>query len=821
VTLTPLYSCRHLFISTALLLLYTGGIQAQSTIITTIAGTGYHGTTGDNSPATCAGVPYPECTAVDLAGNVYITTSNNVRKVDAATGIITSVAGSDYPGYTGDGGPAVNARMGFPFGVCVDASGNLYITDYSKHCVRKVTAATGIITTLAGNGSPGYSGDGGPATSALLQQPQGIAIDSKGNLYIADFLNSRVRKIDAATGIISTIAGTGGNSASTGDGGPAAIAETPYPSYVCVDKADNIYEVEVNNTVTSRVRKIDAVTGIITTVAGNGAYAYGGDNGPAVSASLLGPTDVCVDGNGNLYIDEYDDSRIRKVDAITGIITTIAGTGTNGFGGDGRPPAQAQLYYPTGICADGAGSLYIADFFNQRIRKIYSGAAIAYPYASVSITADNSSICTGSTINFTATVTNDGPTPTYEWQKNGAPVGTNSPLFSSNTLVDGDIIVCGIPAYATTCGAPTLHMSNSIVVHAGPPVTPAVLISADATQVCTGTPVNFTAVATNGGIAPTYQWLLNGSATGSGPTYTSSTLQNGDFISCLLQADVTTPCLLAPGAVSNSISMLVKTVPAPSIQITASPGAVCEGDPVTYQAIAGNAGDMPSYQWLVNGNPVGDGLAEYVNSHPANGDQVSCRMIPSETECPLSLGIVSNILSQMVYPLPVIQFDPPSDSITAGQQVRIHATLSGATIQSYEWSPAGSLADPSSLTPLTLPLQVTTVFQLQAIGMGGCQASKNIIVKVLGKFNMPSAFTPNGDGKNDVFRVPPRTLFTLRELAVYDRWGARVFSTTDIGQGWDGTYSGHPSPAGVYVYTISGAEGGKAVLLTGTVLLIR
>lgn len=802
----------------ALLLVGIGSIRAQNTIITTIAGTGYHGETGDNSPATCAGVPYPECTAVDLAGNVYITTGNNVRKVDALTGIITSVAGSYNPGYSGDGGPAVNARMTFPFGVCVDASGNLYITDYSNHCVRKVTAATGIITTLAGNGSPGFGGDGGPATSAQLQQPQGITIDSKGNLYIADFLNNRVRKIDAVTGIISTVAGTGGGSASTGEGGPAVNAETPHPSYVCVDKADNIYEVEG---AAYRVRKIDAVTGIITTVAGNGTYAYSGDNGPAGNASLFDPTDICVDGSGNLYIDEYDDSRIRKVDAVTGIITTIAGTGTNGFSGDGGPPLQAQLYYPTGICVDGAGSLYIADNFNQRIRKIYTGAAIAYPYASVSISADNSNICTGSTINFTATVTNNGPSATYEWQKNGVPVGTNSPFFSSNTLVDGDIIVCGIPAYATSCSAPTLHMSKSIVVHAGPPVTPTVLISADATQVCTGTPVNFTAVAINGGTAPTYQWLLNGSATGSGPNYTSSTLQNGDVISCLLQADVTTPCLLAPGAVSNSISMLVKTVPAPSIQITASPGAGCEGDPVTYQAIAGNAGNMPSYQWLVNGDPVGNGLAEYVNSHPANGDQVSCRMIPSETECPLPLGIVSNMLSQVVYPLPVIQFDPPSDSITAGQQAQLHATLSGTTIQSYEWSPAGSLADPSSLTPLTVPLQVTTVFQLQATGMGGCQASKNIIVKVLGKFNMPSAFTPNGDGKNDVFRIPPGTLFTLKTLAVYDRWGARVFSTTDTGQGWDGTYSGHPSPAGVYVYMLSGTEGDKAISLKGTVLLIR
>jgi uncharacterized protein (TIGR03437 family) len=344
---------------------------AATGIIATVAGNGTQGYSGDGGPAISAELLCPAGVAVDRSGNLYIADTCNraIRKVAAATGIIATVAGNGTPGYSGDGGPAIDALLEYPTGVAVDGSGNLYIADYGNNKIRKVTAATGIITTVAGTGIYGYSGDGGPAASAQLSSPSGVAVDGSGNLYIADTYNSVIRMVAAATGIITTVAG--GGSAFPGNGGPATSALVRYPDGVAVDGSGNLYVGDTSN----RLRKVTAATGIITTVAGSGGSPYSGDGGPATSAQLSGPYSAAVDGSGNVYIEDHGNQVIRKVTAATGIVTTVAGNGTQGYSGDGGPATSAQLN-PYCVAVDGSGNLYIADYSNSVIRKVTAATGI-------------------------------------------------------------------------------------------------------------------------------------------------------------------------------------------------------------------------------------------------------------------------------------------------------------------------------------------------------------------------------------------------------------------------------------------------------------
>ncbi len=327
------------------------------------------GFSGDGGPAVQAQLRRPTGVAVDGAGNLYITDTwnNRIRKVDSA-GTITTVAGTGPRGFGGDGGLAVQAQLDRPTGVAVDSSGNLYVADSGNYRIRKIDS-TGTITTVAGTGESGFGGDGGPAVQAQIARPAGVTVGGSGNLYIADRDNHRIRKVDS-TGMITTVAGTG-ESGFGGDGGPAIQAQFARPVGVAVDSSDNLYIADRDN---HRIRKVDS-TGMITTVAGTGESGFGGDGGPAIQAQLRFPAGVAVDSSGNLYIADRDNHRVRKVDS-NGTITTVAGTGEYGFGGDGGPAIQAQLRFPAGIAVDSSGNLYIADTLNHRIRKVDSTGTI-------------------------------------------------------------------------------------------------------------------------------------------------------------------------------------------------------------------------------------------------------------------------------------------------------------------------------------------------------------------------------------------------------------------------------------------------------------
>ncbi|MGW2963883.1 NHL domain-containing protein [Streptomyces sp. NPDC001220] len=277
---------------------------------------------------------------------------------------ISTVAGTGVAGFKGDNEPAVSAQLNRPYGIAVDSSGTLYFSDYNNHRVRKITT-DGRISTVAGTGTAGFSGDGGPATAAQLNLPLGVAVDSTGVLYVAEYNNHRVRKI-TTDGKISTVAGTG-SAGFKGDGGPAVSAQLTRPRGLAVNDAGDLYIADSGN---QRIRKI-AADGKISTVAGTGTAGFGGDDGPAASAQLNNPLAVVVDSTGVLYISDCNNHRVRKI-TIDGKISTVAGTGTGGFGGDLGPAASAQLHAPFGLAVDCVDTLYIADHTNNRVRKIAS-----------------------------------------------------------------------------------------------------------------------------------------------------------------------------------------------------------------------------------------------------------------------------------------------------------------------------------------------------------------------------------------------------------------------------------------------------------------
>ncbi|MCS7460764.1 S-layer homology domain-containing protein [Paenibacillus doosanensis] len=343
-------------------------------IIDTVAGTGTGGFSGDGGPAIAAQLKNPYGVAVDSSGNLYIVDYENsrIRKVDAS-GTISTVAGTGSAGFSGDGGPATAAELNYPMGVAVDNSGNLYISDTVNCRIRKVDAS-GTISTVAGTGVFGYSGDGGSAISAKLSYPSGMTTDKDGNVYFVDQSNHRIRKIDAS-GTISTVAGTG-IAGDSGDGGSAASAELRSPTGVALDDSGNLYIADFTN---NRIRKVDR-SGIISTVAGTGSVGYSGDGGPATSAQLTYPSGVAVDRYGQLYIADAGNYSIRKVDA-SGTISTIAGTGIQGYSGDGGAASSAQFFNPFSLAAANNGELYIADVFNQRVRKLSLGAQTVEAFA--------------------------------------------------------------------------------------------------------------------------------------------------------------------------------------------------------------------------------------------------------------------------------------------------------------------------------------------------------------------------------------------------------------------------------------------------------
>ena len=334
--------------------------------IQTVAGTGQKGYAGDGGPATSALLSEPFMCAFDTVGNLYVAEATNhcVRRVDIHSGVITTVAGTGHEGYTGDGGPAIQATFHEPYSIQIDAIGDIYIVDRLNAVIRKIDAATGTISTVAGTGEPGYSGDGGPGNRAQLREPNDCYLDGKGGLLIADVKDQRVRRLDLTTGVISTFAGNG-EKERTGDGRPAWQASFLGARAVCVDRRGNTYIAEREG---NGVRVVDAI-GVMGTLAGTGESGYEGDGGPASDATWGAPKGIRCDHQGNILVVDTENHAIRRIDATTRLVTTIAGGRLGGAGDDG-PATEAAMDRPHGCDIDGQGNIYIADSNNHRVRVV-------------------------------------------------------------------------------------------------------------------------------------------------------------------------------------------------------------------------------------------------------------------------------------------------------------------------------------------------------------------------------------------------------------------------------------------------------------------
>lgn len=354
----------------SIVILFLTNLNSYKTqTISTKVGNGAANYSGDGGQAILSSITSPIGILIDSINNLYVSDFGNnvIRKVNSS-GIITTIAGTGALGYSGDGGPATLAEFQGPAGLVSDKYGNIYIADEYNNTIRKINTA-GVISTIAGTGLSGYSGDGGPAALAELNYPWGLAIDAAGNLYVADQSNNCIRKINTS-GIITTIAGNG-TAGFSGDGGLATLAEINQSSSVAVDIAGNIY---ISEMVDNRIRKINT-SGIINTIAGNGIAGFSGDGGAAISAQLHYPVGLHIDNSGNLYVNDYLNYRIRKINSA-GIISTVTGNGTSGYSGDNGLASLAQISGSWATTTDASGNLYLSDFHNNRIRSICSANCV-------------------------------------------------------------------------------------------------------------------------------------------------------------------------------------------------------------------------------------------------------------------------------------------------------------------------------------------------------------------------------------------------------------------------------------------------------------
>ncbi len=340
---------------------------AQKGIIQTVLGNGEEGWEGDGGPALEAACQLPYACEFDPDGNMVVCMGrqHRIRRMDARTGIITRVCGTGEPGYAGDGGPALDAVINQPYGLAVDGNGDIYFAQRFDPAVRKIDGQTGSVSTVAGTGEFGYSGDGGPGNEAMLKEPNDLFLDGRGGLLIADIQDQRIRRVDLATGIITTFAGTGEKSRD-GDGKPATEACLMGPRAVCMDGQGNVYVAEREG---NGVRRISP-DGILTTIAGAEAVSgYSGDGGPALAATWGAPKAMRCDLEDNVIVVDTENFAVRRIDPRSGIVTTIAG-GREGGDGDGGPAVDAGLSRAHGCGIDADGNLYIADTHNNRVRVV-------------------------------------------------------------------------------------------------------------------------------------------------------------------------------------------------------------------------------------------------------------------------------------------------------------------------------------------------------------------------------------------------------------------------------------------------------------------
>jgi gliding motility-associated-like protein len=821
-------------------------------IISTINNTpaGY---SGDGGPLALAQFTNIAGIYFDAAGNMYLSDYGNgtIRKVNTAD-VVSTIAGTGTLGFGGDGGPAIAAQLNHPYNVVVDAAGNVYIPDHLNRRIRKINTA-GIISTYAGTGVAGYSGDGGPAAAAQLACPWHCDIDNAGNIYVADGCAEVVRKI-TSSGIISTYAGNG-TSGYSGDGGPAINAQMIDVCGVAVDNVGNLYI--VNRTWPNVVRKVsNCLSAVITQQpvdvnlcnTGNAVFSVTATNATSLQWQL---------NTGAGWNDLADDA-------------TYAGVNTSSLSITGVNTSMNNYQYRC-KATNSCGPVY----------SVVGSLIVSTPIApSITINATSVNICAGTPITFNAISINGGTVPAFQWYKNGLPVGTNNAVYTDNTFANADIVTCNITSN-NLCASSNTATSNQVIITVNTPLTPVVSIAPSSNNICATTAVTFTASGTNGGSSPSYQWKKNGINVGTNSTiYTDNLLNNGDAISLIMTSS--NSCVTSPAAQSNIVTMNVSALLTPSVLINASATHICSHTSVVFTAVPVNGGASPVYLWKKNGMSVGSNSNSYADNNPANGDIVNC-IITSNSTCLAIPSATSNSINITVFSDPVVTLDH-SATLCSGSSRQLDAgnfssylwndgssgrTLSVNNTGKYYVTvkdnngctgsdtstiisvlpvpkdflpPDTAICDYGSLTINPLPgyknylwntnstSQSITVtapgeYWLQATGNNDCKGRDTIIVELkqcLKGFFVPTAFTPNNDGNNDLFMPMLFGVVKKYRFIIYNRWGHKVFESTDVRKGWDGMLQGTKQDNAVFAWICTyQLEGEQEKVQKGTVILIR
>lgn len=434
----------------------------------------------------------------------------------------------------------------------------------------------------------------------------------------------------------------------------------------------------------------------------------------------------------------------------------------------------------------------------------------------VTISVPQNPVCAGTLSTFTASPLYSGSQPVYQWMVNSKGAGTNSNIFSTTGLANNDTVSCQMTS-SLTCVSSPLAVSNKVVMQIIPLVTPAISIAVSQNPVCIDTLVKFTATAVYTGTAPQYTWQVNGSSVGSNSTtYSSASLANGDLVSCILNSNVACPT----NAVANSdtIAMVVNPTIITSLAVFTPDNPVCSGTIARFTAAGVNGGAAPGYQWLLNNSPTGTNSSYYTNNTLKNGDVISCKLT-SSLAC--TTPVLSPVVNMHIYDLPTVTFNPADTVIKFGTSLLLQPAITGSIAQ-YMWTPPTALDYTDIPDPIATPDQTIT-YNLAVTTTDGCKANSNMLVTVFRLLQMPNAFTPNNDGSNDIYRIPPSFSLNLRNFSIYNRWGQLVFSTADINNGWDGTLNGQPQSSGTYVWIIQydNLLTKKPELLKGSVVLVR
>ena len=701
--------------SIALLLLVFLSFTGKAQVIRTLLGDGTVPATsgdGNNGPCVLARMTQPYGVAVDRKGNVYVSdqTWNVVRRI-RPDGLITRYAGnaSGTPLYAGDGLAAVNAGLSAPKGLYCDSIGNLYIADAGNHVVRKVDTF-GIITTVAGSNTMIASstfGDGGPATNAGLGACTALTFDAAGNMYIANG-NDRVRKVNTS-GIISLYAG--GSIGYAGNGGQATAASMDGVTDLVFDASGNLLVTEANNHV---VRKI-APGGIISTYIGNGTSGTAGDGSPATASTvrLNAPHGIKFDAAGNLYICEYSGNKIRRVNTA-GIISSYAGpSGANssGYAGDGSTIGTTTRFLgPASIWFDRLGHLFVTDqnpaytggVGGRRMRQIFNVDTFQI------LASPSLSLCSADTINFTANHSGIYYSWEYRWKVNGVAAGTNSKTFRPTSFANGDRVSCTI--IDTARGGMLLAISDTVTISVSGSVTPSVTISSTADTVCVGTTVLYSATPVNGGSAPTYQWMVNGSVVGTGASY-SYIPANNDSVKVRMTSNATCPTITT--VTSNTRRMRVNVLPDAGTLSGAS--LVCPGSTITLSSSgatggtwsAANATATVSTTGGVTGVAPGTDTISYIVTTPTCGSDTAKKIVSIGT-LP-DAGSISGLAS-----------------VCPGSGISLTATVPGGT-----WSVSNARATVSSSGVVTgISAGIDTVYYVATTSCGADTARHIVAVGV-------------------------------------------------------------------------------------------